>query len=128
MSDMRSVGPCRPISGGFPKKVPSTYTPVDDPYPEKYRLRSVDGIRYHAAMPYFIVTVALPKDPTHDPKNKQTGQCPVNGGPCDDVTGEHHSFLTDGGQNGTVETIRRRYSVIYKRVTRVEEVPSSLLR
>lgn len=43
----------------------------------------------------FIVTVKLPRNPEHDPRNKKTGSCPASpeGEPCTDVTGEHHSFL-----------------------------------
>lgn len=40
-----------------------------------------------------LVTVKLPKHPDHDPHNKVTGQCPVNGTLCTDVTGEHHTVL-----------------------------------
>jgi hypothetical protein len=40
-----------------------------------------------------LVTVKLPKTPEHDPRNKITGRCPVNGQPCTDVTGEHHTML-----------------------------------
>lgn len=49
-------------------------------------------------MNIYIITVKLPKNPEHDPRNKQTDICqfsPV----CSDSTGEHHSFL------GTQETL-----------------------
>jgi hypothetical protein len=42
----------------------------------------------------YLVTVKLPKNPAHNPRAKQTGQCPFSD-ECTDVTGEHHSFLTN---------------------------------
>lgn len=44
-------------------------------------------------MTTYIVTVKLPRDKTHDPKNKKTGKCAISP-MCTDVTGQHHSFLT----------------------------------
>lgn len=70
-------------------------------------------------MALYAVTVRLKKNPSHDPKNKKTGPCPVP--PhliCDDVTGEHHTLLTEGI---SAEFIRSLYSNEYH-VTRVEEV------
>lgn len=43
----------------------------------------------------YLVTVKLPKNPAHDPRNKVIGDCPVNGSPCTDVTGEHHTILVE---------------------------------
>ena len=44
----------------------------------------------------YIVTVKLPKNPEHDPRNKKIGFCPVNPARmCTDVTGEHHSYVIE---------------------------------
>lgn len=69
-------------------------------------------------MPLYAVTVKLAKNPAHDPKNKQTGRCPVNGRPCDDVTGEHHTFTASGSSIGDV----REFYSEHAHVTRVEEI------
>jgi hypothetical protein len=71
----------------------------------------------------FAVTVRLEKNPLHDPKNKKTGPCPISAVQqlCDDVTGEHHTFLHVGTATLTVENIRAAYETIYH-ITRVEEV------
>lgn len=42
----------------------------------------------------YLVTVKMPKNPAHDPRAKQTGPCPFSDS-CTDVTGEHHTFLTN---------------------------------
>jgi hypothetical protein len=42
----------------------------------------------------YLVTVKLPKNPAHNPRAKQTGPCPFSD-ECTDVTGEHHTFLTN---------------------------------
>lgn len=78
-------------------------------------------------MATFIITVKLPKTPGHDGRNKQTGPCPVNGLPCTDVTGEHHTFLADleghslDGREMDAEGVRDLYSDQFH-VTRVESV------
>lgn len=75
-------------------------------------------------MKLFAITVRLPKNPAHDPKNKKTGPCPISTLPeptCDDVTGEHHTFLHPGTAKSTLENVRASYETIYH-VTRVEEV------
>lgn len=71
-------------------------------------------------MALFLVTVRLPKNPEHNPRDKKTGPCPVDGKPCTDVTGEHHTFLTDLDDIGA-EGVREIYQGIYH-VTRVETV------
>ncbi len=69
-------------------------------------------------MATFLVTVKLPKNPEHNPREKKTGPCPVNGRPCTDVTGEHHTFLADFvGRDA--EGVRAFYQGTYH-VTRVE--------
>lgn len=42
----------------------------------------------------YLVTVKMPKNPAHNPHAKQAGPCPFSD-ECTDVTGEHHTFLTD---------------------------------
>jgi hypothetical protein len=71
-------------------------------------------------MARYLVTVRLPKNPEHNPREKKAGPCPVNAKPCSDVTGEHHTFLVDEAGE-TVEEIREVYSAWF-RVTRVETV------
>lgn len=60
-----------------------------------------------------IVTVKLPKNPKHNPKNKKTGKCPLFHPPyryplyksleglniCTDITGSYHSYI-ETGKNG----------------------------
>lgn len=67
----------------------------------------------------FIVTVKLPKDLTHDPRNKVEGVCPVTRQHCTDTTGQHHSFLTEATDRGE---IIEQYSTQGYHITRVEEV------
>lgn len=61
-----------------------------------------------------IVTVKLPRNRDHDPHNKKQGTCPVFGGMCSDVTGEHHSGLVD---EAMLDSLTKRFHV-----TRVEAV------
>jgi len=42
---------------------------------------------------FVVVTAKLPRNPEHDPRNKVTGPCPVNGFRCTDATGEHHTMM-----------------------------------
>lgn len=69
----------------------------------------------------FIVTIKLPRNKNHNPKNKKTGTCPIvhNNGECTDVTGEHHSFI---GWGTSAEQVREFFSGLpYNyHVTRVE--------
>lgn len=71
-------------------------------------------------MPLFLVTVKLPKNPEHNPRDKKTGPCPVNGKSCTDVTGEHHTFLADV-DGVSAEDLREMYRGLYH-VTRIETV------
>lgn len=71
-------------------------------------------------MAFYLVTVKLAKNPEHNPRDKKTGPCPVNGKTCTDVTGAHHTFLADLVATGA-EDVRLIYEGIYH-VTRVEEV------
>lgn len=66
----------------------------------------------------YMVTVKIPKNPDHDPRNKITGPCPVTGTLCTDVTGEHHTFLMESrdGIDSVTTYARQRYG----HVTRVE--------
>lgn len=48
----------------------------------------------------YVITVKVPRNPGHDPSNKQTGTCPYSK-QCTDRTGQHHSFL------GTIVDISR---------------------
>jgi hypothetical protein len=70
-------------------------------------------------MPQFIVTVKLHRLPEHDPRSKKTGPCPVSGGNCTDVTGEHHSYLQEAVTSDDAARIAREQ---WTHVTRVEQV------
>lgn len=61
-----------------------------------------------------IITVKLPRNPNHDPRNKQTGGCKYSRN-CTDVTGEHHSFL---GTQVDVDSLKAEGV----HITRVESV------
>jgi len=62
----------------------------------------------------YIVTIKLPKNKEHDPRNKKTGACPMSS-ECTDVTGQHHSGLV------TFEELEgMRSSGVH--ITRVESV------
>lgn len=67
----------------------------------------------------YIVTVKLPRNKDHNPKNKMTGRCPVSGNLCTDVTGEHHTVLISSELS--IETVREEWAKKYH-VTRVELV------
>jgi len=66
---------------------------------------------------YALVTVKLKKNPEHDPRNKKTGRCPVTGGICTDMTGEHHTYIEVGCD---IDHIRRRAKRRFGHVTRIE--------
>ncbi len=72
-------------------------------------------------MAQFLVTVRLAKNPEHNPREKKTGPCPVNGKLCTDVTGEHHTFLVELDDVDDAEAAREIYAGLY-RVTRIETV------
>ncbi len=72
----------------------------------------------------YLITVKLPKNPEHNPKRKQTGPCPVNGEPCSDVTGEHHTILIRTGRSLT--DVAQWASTKYGHTTRVESVPGNI--
>lgn len=66
----------------------------------------------------WLVTVKLPRNPAHDPRNKVTGPCPLGtSGECTDVTGEHHTFLAFGEDASEVHDAA---SLAYGHVTRIE--------
>lgn len=62
----------------------------------------------------WIVTIKLPRHPNHDPRNKISGECPVHGATCTDLTGQHHSFLIRDTDLWKLDTIENLH------VTRVE--------
>lgn len=70
-------------------------------------------------MKLYLITVRLPKNPDHDPRNKVVGECPLSSGECTDVTGEHHTMLLGSGE--TASEIHERLTKQFH-VTRVEEV------
>ncbi len=70
-------------------------------------------------MAAFLVTVKLPKNPSHNPRAKVTGHCPVNGNDCTDVTGEHHTVLAHAPD---LDTVREIWKGSGYHVTRIEAV------
>jgi len=69
-----------------------------------------------------IVTVRLPRNPKHNPRNKQAGTCPlvsVGNFRCTDVTGSHHSYLETGID---LEEIERKARAKYNHITRIEVI------
>jgi len=76
-----------------------------------------------------IVTVKLPRNPKHDPRNKKTGKCPLFGSKyqgvelqgsfrCTDVTGSHHSYIEFGKD---LQEIKEKARAKYGHITRIEE-------
>lgn len=72
----------------------------------------------------YLVTVTVPGTLSHNPRKKVTGPCPVNGEPCSDVTGKHHTILVRSVRS--VEGVRDECAEKYGHVTRVESVPSNI--
>ncbi len=82
------------------------------------------GIRPRERENFYLVTVKLPKNPEHNPRRKIFGACPVNGEPCSDVTGEHHTILVRSAKGG--DYVTKAAQAKYGHVTRVESVPSNI--
>jgi len=72
----------------------------------------------------YLVTVKTHKNPEHNSRNKRFGACPVNGEPCTDTTGEHHTILVRSAKGGDYVTKAARQK--YGHVTRVESVPDAI--
>jgi len=68
----------------------------------------------------FIVTVKLPNDPNHDPKNKITGPCPITKAHCTDVTGAHHSAVIKNVLSA--ELVLADFQALGLHVTRIEQI------
>jgi len=66
-----------------------------------------------------IVTVKLPINPKHNPRNKKTGKCPVTQWLCTDVTGSHHSYIESGENRAEIYW---KAKVRFGHVTRVEVI------
>ena len=67
--------------------------------------------------PLYLVTIKLPKNPKHDPRNKKTAGCPVSE-ECTDSTGEHHTVIARS--EAEVEDVRKTF----EHITRVEKASS----
>lgn len=67
-----------------------------------------------------IVTVKLPRNKLHNPRQKKTGKCPVSDDAiCTDITGEHHSILVEGKN---IEDITKKVRMKFSHITRIEGV------
>lgn len=75
-----------------------------------------------------IVTVKLPRNPKHNPRNKQIGICPLcsiserkagMGRLCTDVTGSHHSYIEEGKNRLDIFC---KAKAKYGHITRVEVI------
>lgn len=69
-----------------------------------------------------VVTVKLPRNPQHNPRNKQSGRCPLSEKlgyyiQCTDITGEHHSIPFEGL---TEKDIRKNIALLNLHITRIE--------
>jgi len=69
----------------------------------------------------YIVTIKVPNDKDHDPKNKQTGNCIVSS-KCTDKTGAHHSYLVEAP---SIDEIKGK--LVNKHITRIEKVEGRLV-
>lgn len=71
----------------------------------------------------YLVTVKLPKNPAHNPRDKKVAACPANKGPgraavCTDHTGEHHTILVRSSRR--IESVSLWARETYGHVTRIE--------
>lgn len=82
-------------------------------------LRAAREETYRAGETQFLVTVKLPRNPKHDPKNKVSGLCPLSGKTCTDVTGEHHSEII---HETNIDNVRASYRSAGFHVTRIEQI------
>ena len=75
-----------------------------------------------------IVTIKLPKNTNHNPRDKKTGKCPLFRPPyerfeltgsflCTDITGSHHSYIEYGECEAV---ILEKASQRFGHVTRIE--------
>ena len=78
-----------------------------------------------------IVTVKLHRNLKHNPRNKQTGRCPLFGPPyhyplfksmeglniCTDITGSHHSYIETGENEKEIRELAEKK---FGHVTRIE--------
>lgn len=63
-----------------------------------------------------LVTIKLPRNPKHNPHDKQTAECPVNPGKlCTDSTGEHHTVLVES--NEELQALKELHHI-----TRIEDI------
>lgn len=69
---------------------------------------------------YFLVTVKLPHDPRHNPRNKVAGACPISHAYCSDTTGEHHTVIV---RANSPEQVLHTFTDDDIHVTRIEQVP-----
>jgi len=68
----------------------------------------------------YLVTVKLPKNPKHNPHDKQLKRCPVNEqSACTDATGEHHTIAVISALS--LADVHTHYAQQYH-VTRIETV------
>lgn len=71
----------------------------------------------------YLVTVKLPKNPAHNPRDKKVAACPAMKGPgraavCTDHTGEHHTILVNSTRSSSAVAEWARET--YGHVTRIE--------
>ena len=64
-----------------------------------------------------IVTVKLKKNPFHNPRDKKTGNCPIQNCICTDITGSHHSYIETGKDR---DEIIQKAEQKWGHVTRIE--------
>jgi len=73
-----------------------------------------------------IVTVKLPRNPSHNPRDKKKGICPLfevdrikfmEPRICTDITGSHHSFIAEGDSE---KDIIKEVTYRFGHITRIE--------
>ena len=72
-------------------------------------------------MALFLVTIKLPRNPEHDPKNKIAAPCPANRNNwCTDSTGEHHTEIVNAIDEKEIPKLYAKGT----HITRIESVPA----
>ncbi len=69
-----------------------------------------------------IVTLRMPRNPSHDPRNKIIDYCPLSEelAICTDVTGEHHSYVECGENLGQIKEKALKKFPNALHITRIE--------
>lgn len=72
----------------------------------------------------YLVTVTVAGTVGHNPSRKVMGPCPLNGEPCDDQTGKHHTLLVTSTKS--LSQVHEWAEKKWGHCTRVESAPSKI--